>query len=1848
MKARNRALMASGIAATLSVASGLAGCQQGGPPAGRKAVGIEGARATGAEAQDEPPTAPRALEPAAGGGLAAIALAADPLDLSTLDLADPAAAPLGAPKNGKGNGNGNATNPPRPTGKVPGMYVASGNNQSAQVGTLLPSPLSVKLEDRRGRPAVGVAVTFAVSMGGGTLAAAQVLSDASGVASTRLTLGPAPGTNNVTATAPGVALAPVTFTATATAAAAAQLSIAAGDGQTGVAGEALAEPLVVMVRDAQGNPVANQIIAFAVASGGGTLSAASVPTDAQGRAATTLTLGPQAGEQRVSATSGGLAGSPITFAARATAGPAAQLAAASGDGQSAMVGAALPEPLVVVVRDRSGNPVAGFDVAFAVASGGGGLSAATVTTDARGLAATRLTVGPNAGANTVTATTAGLAGSPVTFRASAVAAPAAQLAAASGDNQTGVVGGALGAPLVVVVRDAQGNPVPGFNVGFAVATGGGSLSTAQAATNAMGEAATALTLGRSAGTNTVRVTAAGLAGSPLTFTALGTPGPVAALAKVSGDAQGGPPATALAEPLVVMARDAFGNAVGNVQVSFTVATGGGSLTPTTAATNAQGLAATRLTLGPNPGQNAVRAAAAGVTAVTFTADAAAPTAARVELTSGDAQSGTVGAALANPLVVTVRDAQGNPVPNVTVAFAVAEGDGSVSPASAASNAQGQASTRLTLGRTAGTNRVIATVQGLTPVTFSATGRAGAAATLVVVSGDNQSGTAGAALALPFVAAARDAFGNGVQGVAVTFAVTAGGGSLTPASVTTDAQGLASSRLTLGATPGTNRAMASATGLTAVTFTASGMAGAASQIALTSGNNQSGPAGTALANPLVVTVRDASDAPVAGFMVQFQVTAGGGSLSAATVATDAQGRAATTLTLGATAGTNTVVANATGLAGSPVTFTAAGQAAGAASLARLSGDAQSGRIGTTLPLPLVVVARDANSNPVSGVTVTFAVTTGAGALSTASVATDMQGRAATSLTLGTALGTVAVRASVTGVTAVTFSATATPSTYVDDVKPILDARCIACHGPGGVLAAKPLTTYAEVRDGVSFGNLPFVVPMDLAGSVLVQKTGAGGSMAVHLTVAQAGVLRDWVATGALAGGATNVATELARASGDGQVGTVGQALAQPLVAVARNQAGAGVAGVVVTFAVTGGGGGLSATSVTTDAQGRASTVLTLGAAEGTNTVRASAAGLTPVTFSATGQSAFNGGGLAGSTNPLDVAALEAMRADGVQPAGLTTDGEFLRRVTTVLVGRLPTEAELQAFLGDAAPDKRARAIDSLLASPEFAEQWARNVIAVWLEVPSTLTATVNNVETTFRFDSTVVTAIQNDVSMDTLVRDLVTGAGDAGQVFTRHHAGAGGNDMADRLMTAFTGMSSQCARCHDHMLTTPLDDPRWVQDDTYGVYAFFATSNAAATKLNKDGARFGSPVQPRFVADGYQSVPAANVTLSDTLATRRARFATLLTASTAYSRGTAHRIWAEVASPLLDPDEFLQANLAALKSPRLLRALSDVYRQQQGSLKGFLRVALSSRLFQLSSQAATTAADPYQGRYALRRHHSEVLERGVHQVAGVNFAANQVFGFNFGAPTRSSILSRRDEVSLEQGLMQLNSPLSTHGKAIMGSSEVASLAAAVDGGALKQLIPSANLRTASNGAGLDGAYFPAIDFTGTPVRRVDAQVNFDWGTGSPAAGIPADGFSARWTGKVRVTAAGAYTFFTRTDDGVRLWINGALVIDRFVNQGPTEHASPAITLAAGDHDIRMDYFENTGGAVAELRWSSPALGGTVTYDDAARRIVRAALSRDPTAAELAVIRQMRQASPTTRSALEDLAVALGASAEFMFR
>lgn len=217
---------------------------------------------------------------------------------------------------------------------------------------------------------------------------------------------------------------------------------------------------------------------------------------------------------------------------------------------------------------------------------------------------------------------------------------------------------------------------------------------------------------------------------------------------------------------------------------------------------------------------------------------------------------------------------------------------------------------------------------------------------------------------------------------------------------------------------------------------------------------------------------------------------------------------------------------------------------------------------------------------------------------------------------------------------------------------------------------------------------------------------------------------------------------------------------------------------------------------------------------------------------------------------------------------------------------------------------------------------------------------------------------------------------------------------------------------------------------------------------------------------------------------------------------------------------------------------------------------------------------------------EVLFSQAVTVATAQNAAN--YALNGGATVSSAILGADPRIvtlttsTLANQLYTLtvNNVANSLGQTVPANSQATFFS---EGGYLSGL-----LGTYYGQGGVQRAYF-----TGTTVTRVDGPLDFDWGGGIPVAGIGADDFSVIWNGFVTPSTSGNYTFRTRSDDGVRLYFDGnaAPIIDNWTDHGPTNNDSAVITLNAGlRYSVRMEFYERSGGAVAQLLWSGPSTGG----------------------------------------------------------
>ncbi|MBA3391108.1 MAG: hypothetical protein H0T89_00605 [Deltaproteobacteria bacterium] len=541
----------------------------------------------------------------------------------------------------------------------------------------------------------------------------------------------------------------------------------------------------------------------------------------------------------------------------------------------------------------------------------------------------------------------------------------------------------------------------------------------------------------------------------------GSPGQISI---VSGDQQRGAVGEPLAQPLVVLIADLDQRPIENLTVDFTVVDGAGTLSTTTLRTDVQGLAQAVLTLGTKVATNTVEVRASGLASepVTFTATAVAAAPATLVKVSDD-QFGTVTSPLVSPLVVKLEDRFQNPIANERIDFSVVANNGLLSPSMVMTDADGFASTGLTLGSMAGDNTVEARAAALpgTVVTLRATGVAGEPAALAVTSGNNnQSAVAGTMLAEPFVVTALDSSNNPRPGTTVTFVITAGNGALpTTSTFATGADGRAQITLTLDTRVGTNTVEARSGTLAPAVFSATGVVGAPAKFSAVSGNAQPNIVAGNVAAPLVVLVTDVNDNPVPNLAVGFSVVGGGGSVSPSAPTTSSLGRAQAIVTTGTTVATNTVHATVAGLP--TIAFTTTTIPGPPTHFVGLTAIPANATVASTVG-PIVVQVRDKNSNPVPSVSVTFVVNSGGGSMSSSTVTSDSLGRAQTTWTLGTVAGGNSGLANASGVSQIFFNITGTHDAPFALTKVSGDQQVTICDGE-----ELPNRLVAQIKD--RFGN-----------------------------------------------------------------------------------------------------------------------------------------------------------------------------------------------------------------------------------------------------------------------------------------------------------------------------------------------------------------------------------------------------------------------------------------------------------------------------------------------------------------------------------------------------------------------------------------------------------------------------------------------------------------------------------------------------------------------------------------------------------------------------------------------------------
>lgn len=405
--------------------------------------------------------------------------------------------------------------PPRKPAQI---AVSAGNNQTGEAGAVLPAPIVFVVSDNQG-PLAGVRVVFSLPDQVGSLLKAEDTSKADGTVRATWMLGGALGDQHLLAKVAGADFPPAQARAIVSPGPVALVTPTSEATQLVVVGRVVPSSPTVRVTDAYGNPRAGEPVRFFDPTGASTVDGGTATTDANGTAAVrSWKIGARAGSYSLLARAG--VQSSATFSAI---GVPASTQIAGGNGQTANIGTLVAEAPAVIALDDQNQPLVNVPVSFAVSQGGGQLVNATAVTGPDGVARVDAWIlGSAPGANTLVATVLGVPD--LTFQATGVAAVPAELVAAANLAPNQFASNYSDLEPAVRVLDAQGRPVAGIRVAFAVTAGGGALTGGETATDFTGRATLGSWRFGAAGLQSVAATVDGI--SPVAFNV--TVGPVPA------------------------------------------------------------------------------------------------------------------------------------------------------------------------------------------------------------------------------------------------------------------------------------------------------------------------------------------------------------------------------------------------------------------------------------------------------------------------------------------------------------------------------------------------------------------------------------------------------------------------------------------------------------------------------------------------------------------------------------------------------------------------------------------------------------------------------------------------------------------------------------------------------------------------------------------------------------------------------------------------------------------------------------------------------------------------------------------------------------------------------------------------------------------------------------------------------------------------------------------------------------------------------------------------------------------------------------------------------------------------
>jgi Protein of unknown function (DUF1553)/Protein of unknown function (DUF1549) len=380
----------------------------------------------------------------------------------------------------------------------------------------------------------------------------------------------------------------------------------------------------------------------------------------------------------------------------------------------------------------------------------------------------------------------------------------------------------------------------------------------------------------------------------------------------------------------------------------------------------------------------------------------------------------------------------------------------------------------------------------------------------------------------------------------------------------------------------------------------------------------------------------------------------------------------------------------------------------------------------------------------------------------------------------------------------------------------------------------------------------------------------------------------------------------------------------------------------------------------------------------------------------------------------------LRQMEILPSELTTDEEFLRRVSYDVIGLPPAPEEVRAFLADARPDKRARKIDELLERPEHAEYWALK----WgdlLKIRSDLMGDKG----TWGLYRWLRDGVAGNRPFDQLVREVVAAEGSCAETpavnFWRVFLTP--EDASEAAVQVFFGVRLMCAKCHDH----PFE--KWVQKDYYGMAAFFSQVG------RKGGGRAGdvvvfrgeTPAQARHPNTGevlnpkLLDGPALPVSAQQDARQILAEWMTRKD-NPFLARATVNRLWSQLfGRGIIDPVDDIRSSNPPVNAP-LLDALARDFVEHDFDVRHMLRTMLNSRTYQLSARVNPFNKDDAQNfSHAVpRRLSAEQLLDTLGQVTGIreNFTARYAGAGTVALPAGGVRASQLPDRQLTAELLEL--------------------------------------------------------------------------------------------------------------------------------------------------------------------------------------------------------------------------------------